>query len=169
MNCLASVFKIERIQHMIAWLLGLNYFLFGPCLLLTKQLINSFLYTLILTSQSSFCFFKDFIYLLMRDRERGRDIGRGRGRLLTGSPMWDLIPGLRDHTLSQRQMFNLWATEASQHLKVEKKKNINLLAILISIIHWASIFIIYSPILDLFQIVLNTCYPYHWYKSKLQH
>ena len=32
----------------------------------------------------------------MRDRERGRDIGRGRGRLPVGSPMWDSIPGPRD-------------------------------------------------------------------------
>ena len=37
-------------------------------------------------------FFKDFIYLFMKDRESGRDIDRGRSRLLTGSLMWDLIP-----------------------------------------------------------------------------
>ena len=44
-----------------------------------------------------FLFFKDFIYLFMRDieRERGRDTGRGRSRLHAGSPMWDLIPDLR--------------------------------------------------------------------------
>ena len=41
-------------------------------------------------------FFKDFIYLFMRDRERGRDIGREKGRLHAGSPMWDLIPGIQD-------------------------------------------------------------------------
>ena len=28
-----------------------------------------------------------------RERERGRDIGRGRSRLHAGSPIWDLIPG----------------------------------------------------------------------------
>ena len=28
---------------------------------------------------------------LMRDRERGRDIGQGRSRLHAGSPMWDSI------------------------------------------------------------------------------
>ena len=50
-------------------------------------------------------FLKDFIYLFMRDterdreRERGRDTGRGRSRLHTGSPTWDSIPGLQDHTL----------------------------------------------------------------------
>ena len=53
-----------------------------------------------------FFFIKDFIYLLMRDRERGRDIGSGRRRLPTGSLMWDSIPGLWDHDLSQRQMLN---------------------------------------------------------------
>ena len=42
----------------------------------------------------------------MRDTQRGRDTGRGRSRLPAGSPMWDLIPGLQDHTLSQRQMLN---------------------------------------------------------------
>ena len=51
-------------------------------------------------------FFKDFIYLFMRDTERGRDIGRGRSRLPAGSPMRDLIPGPRDHILSQRQSLN---------------------------------------------------------------
>ena len=33
-----------------------------------------------------------------RERERGRDLGRGRSRFHAGSPMWDLIPGLQDHT-----------------------------------------------------------------------
>ena len=37
-------------------------------------------------------FFKDFIYLFMRYRERGRDIGRGRSRLHTGNLMWNSIP-----------------------------------------------------------------------------
>ena len=48
-----------------------------------------------------FYFFKDFIYLFMRDihRERGRDTGRGRSRLHAWSPMWDSIPGLQDYTL----------------------------------------------------------------------
>ena len=35
-----------------------------------------------------------------------RDTDRGRGSLLAGSPMWDSIPGPRDHDLSQRQMLN---------------------------------------------------------------
>ena len=49
-------------------------------------------------------FKKYFIYLFMRDTERkgGRDIGRGRSRFHVGSPVWDSIPGLQDHTLSQK-------------------------------------------------------------------
>ena len=53
-------------------------------------------------------FFKDFIDLFMRhthtqrererERERRRDTGRGRSRLHATSLMWDLIPGLQDHT-----------------------------------------------------------------------
>ena len=42
-----------------------------------------------------------------RERERrGRDTGRGRSRLHAGSPMWDLILGLQDHALGQRQVLN---------------------------------------------------------------
>ena len=41
-----------------------------------------------------FYFFKIlFIYLWETHTHRGRDIGRGRSRLLAGSPMWDLVPG----------------------------------------------------------------------------
>ena len=47
-----------------------------------------------------FIYFKDFIYLFMRDTERGRDIDRGRSRLLAGSLMWDLISRL-DHALGE--------------------------------------------------------------------
>ena len=41
-----------------------------------------------------------------RERERGRDTGGGRSRLHAGSPMQDLIPGLQDHALGQRQAPN---------------------------------------------------------------
>ena len=54
-------------------------------------------------------FFKDlFIYLFMieREREKGRDTGRGRSRLHAGSPTRDWIPGLQDHALDQRQALN---------------------------------------------------------------
>ena len=40
------------------------------------------------------------------ERERGRDIGRGRSRLCAGSPMWDSIPGLQEDTLGPRQALN---------------------------------------------------------------
>ena len=51
-----------------------------------------------------FYFFKIlFIYLFMRDTERGRDTGRGRSRLPVGSPRWDSIPGPWDLDLSCRQ------------------------------------------------------------------
>ena len=54
-------------------------------------------------------FFKiSFIYSW--ETEKGRDIGRGRSRLHAGSRLQDLIPGLWDHALSQRQMLNRWAT-----------------------------------------------------------
>ena len=42
---------------------------------------------------SSFFLFKDFIYSFMRDTQREAETGRGRSRLLAGSPMQDLIPG----------------------------------------------------------------------------
>ena len=45
-----------------------------------------------------------FIYLFRRDR--GRDIGRGRSRLLMGNLMQDSIPGPWDHDVSQRQTLN---------------------------------------------------------------
>ena len=34
----------------------------------------------------AFFFFKDFIYLFMRDTQGGKDTGRGRSRLHAGSP-----------------------------------------------------------------------------------
>ena len=42
--------------------------------------------------QKSQLFFEDFIYLSPRDAERGRDAGRGRGRLPAGTPTRDSIP-----------------------------------------------------------------------------
>ena len=58
-------------------------------------------------SKDSIIFLK-IIYLFIhkRHRDRGRDIGRGRNRLHAGSPMWDSILVLQDHTLSQRQTLN---------------------------------------------------------------
>ena len=53
-----------------------------------------------------------------RERERVRHTGGGRSRCHVGSPTWDSIPGLQDHTLSQRQMPNSWATQVSQCFKI---------------------------------------------------
>ena len=60
---------------------------------------NSFVRNLSRKSQCVFFFFKDFIYLFMRDTERGRDTGRGRNWLPAGSLMQDSIPGPQDDTL----------------------------------------------------------------------
>ena len=59
-------------------------------------------------------FFKDFIYLFMRDteREKGRDIGRGRSRHPTGSPMWDSIP---DHGIMPWAKGRHSTTEPPRH------------------------------------------------------
>ena len=48
-----------------------------------------------------FFFLRFYLFIHERDREkeRGRDTGRGRSRLHAGSPMWDSILGLQDHTL----------------------------------------------------------------------
>ena len=58
-------------------------------------------------------FFKDFIYLFMRDTQREAETGRGRSRLHAGSPMWDSILGLQDHALGRRQTLNRRATQTS--------------------------------------------------------
>ena len=56
-----------------------------------------------ITSIKGFIFFLRFyLFIHNRQRERGRDTGRGRSRLHAGSPMWDSIPGLQDHTLGCR-------------------------------------------------------------------
>ena len=61
-----------------------------------------------------------------RERQRDRDIRRGRSRFHAGSPMWNSIPGLQDHNLSQRQTPNHRATQASQyHYFLNEAKIIN--------------------------------------------
>ena len=47
-------------------------------------------------------FFIKILFIYERHRERGRE----RSRVHAGSPMWNQILGLQDHTLSQRQIFN---------------------------------------------------------------
>ena len=47
-----------------------------------------------------------FICERHREREGGTDTGRGRSRLQARGPMWDLNPGLQDHTLGRKQTLN---------------------------------------------------------------
>ena len=61
---------------------------------------------------SFFLFLRFYLCIHERHTERGRDRNRGKGRLPAGTLMWDSIPGLWDHGLSQRQMLNHWATQA---------------------------------------------------------
>ena len=49
-----------------------------------------------------------FIYSWKKERERGRDTGRGRSRLHAGSRMQDSIPGPQDHALGWRRR---WTAE----------------------------------------------------------
>ena len=58
----------------------------------------------------------------MRDTERGRDIGKERSRLLVGSLMWDLISGLQDHDLSQRQVAQPLSHPGAQIFKCRIRK-----------------------------------------------
>ena len=59
-------------------------------------------------------FFKRFyLFIHDRERERGRDTGRGRSRLHATSLMQDSIPEPQDHALGQRQTLNHWATQGS--------------------------------------------------------
>ena len=51
----------------------------------------------------------------MRERERGGDRQREK-QAPCREPKVGLDPGSWDHTLSQRQMLNRWANQASQHV-----------------------------------------------------
>ena len=48
-----------------------------------------------------------------RERERQRHRQREKQAPCTGSPTWDLIPGLQDRALGQRQAPNHCATQGS--------------------------------------------------------
>ena len=52
----------------------------------------------------------------MKDRERGRDTGRGRSWLPTGILMWDSIPGPWDHGPNQKQTVN-HSAQPPRHLR----------------------------------------------------
>ena len=67
------------------------------------------------TELEQFSFLFLWFYLLIHERhtERSTNIGRGRSRLLTGSPMRDSIPGPWDGDRSWEQTLNHWATLVS--------------------------------------------------------
>ena len=65
------------------------------------RLVSLFIYLFII-----YLLFIYYLFIHERHRERDRDTGRGRSRLHAGSPMWDSIPGLQGHALSQIQMLN---------------------------------------------------------------
>ena len=56
-----------------------------------------------------------------RERERQRHRQREKQAPCTGSPTWDLIPGLQDHALGQRQALNRCATQGSPRRDLKKK------------------------------------------------
>ena len=60
----------------------------------------------------SFVVLKDFIYLFTKDRERQRHSQREK-QAPCREPDAGLDPGTWDHALSQRQMLNHWAIQAS--------------------------------------------------------
>ena len=57
-------------------------------------------------------FLRFYLFIHQRHIEKGRDIGRGGGRLPVGLDA-GLDPWTWDHTLSWRQILNHWATQAS--------------------------------------------------------
>ena len=59
-----------------------------------------------INGESILFFLRLYLFIHERHREGDRDTGRGRSRLPTGSPMWDLIPGPQDPDLSRRQALN---------------------------------------------------------------
>jgi len=69
-------------------------------------------------------FFKDFIYLFDREREhkQGEWQAEAEGEAASpqsrGSPMWDSVPGPRDHDPSQRPLLNQLSHPGAQRTNV---------------------------------------------------
>ena len=68
-----------------------------------------------------FYFFKDFVYLFMRDTEREAETQAEGEAGSSGSPMRDSIPGPQDHALSQMQTLNRGATQVSPVISIHDK------------------------------------------------
>ena len=93
----------------------LHFMDFDSFVILSESYTPSWLSTclsILMLSRPFFFFFKDFIYLFMRHRERGRDTGGGRSRLPAGSPTWDSILGPWGHAMDRRQTLHPRAPQA---------------------------------------------------------
>ena len=66
-------------------------------------------------------------YLFIHERHRrGRDTGRGRSSLHAGSPTWDSIQGLQDHTLAEGGAKPLSHRAAQEYLFIIHTKSLEL-------------------------------------------
>ena len=86
--------------------------MYGQITTFKRLLDSSCLCSYATTKQTISFYFFFFIYFYLFMRDTGREARRSR--LHAGSPMWDLISGLQDHTLGCRQTLNHWATWAPQ-------------------------------------------------------
>ena len=100
-NCPSSDDENNNVAFHVPWVALLQYLSHGPIP-----------WTLSYTQDKNF-FQRFYLFIHERHTERGRDTGRGRSRLPAENLMQGCIPGLRDHSLSQRQTLNHWATQAS--------------------------------------------------------
>ena len=117
---LVAQWDLMKLLRIFYWIFPYQYFYFTPVLYwcqgasLKLRIEGSLQVELIFGKVSfSLALLKKDLFIHERNRETGRDIGRGRSKLSTESPMWDSILGPWDHTLSKRQTLNRWATRAS--------------------------------------------------------
>ena len=106
-----------------------------------------------------FIFLKDFIYLFMMERERGRDTGRGRSRTHAGSLMWDSITGLQDHGLGWSLALDCWATRGISDVQPGLKAPVSgsPLIVFLSNPQWVEVLIIGPGSFQLFLIPPYPC------------
>ena len=80
----------------------LAFYLLQPSFLPSQQVSTK--WRLSFALRNGIIFFKDFIYLFMRDTEREAETqAEGEAGSMRESLMRDLIPGLQDHTLGCRR------------------------------------------------------------------
>ena len=87
------------------------------CILFAQQHFSGFGFLLFEVVYSFFFkfFFHFYLFIIVtqRERERQRDRQREKQAPCPGSPTWDLIPGLQDRALGQRQALNHCTTQGS--------------------------------------------------------